>query len=121
MVLGLCYTQAVQNENTLTPRELDEIVRTIPLDEMVEDPLPRPKKWVRVDCGQTEVYVGDRLYIIALVEKIPTTEDEVVETQLGVEQTVVKYLRSEGFIDRDYAYIGMQRFKINKNGDEEIP
>jgi hypothetical protein len=111
----------VQNENTLTPKELDKLVRTIPLDDMVYDPLPEPKKWVRVDCGQTEVYVGDRLYIIALVEKMFDNEDEVVATQLSVEETVVKYLRSEGFIDDDYAYIGMQRFKINKNGDEETP
>lgn len=111
----------MQNENTLTPRDLDEIIRTIPLDDMVEKPLPKPKKWVRVDCGQTEVYVGDKLYIIALVEKMPDSEDEVVKTQLSTEETVVKYLRSEGFIDNDYAYIGMQRFKINKNGDEETP
>lgn len=98
---------------------MDEIVRTISLDETVDNPCPRPKKWVRVDCGQTEVYVGDRLYIIALVEKIPDSEDEVVTTQLNVNQTVVKYLRSEGFIDNDYAYIGMQRFKINSTGDDE--
>lgn len=89
------------------------MIRTVPLNEMVPEPLPKPKKWVRVDCGQTEVYVGDRLYIVALVEKIPDSEDEVVATQLNVEETVVKYLRSEGFIDNDYAYIGMQRFKIN--------
>ena len=111
----------MQNENTLTPRELDALIRTVPLNEMVPEPLPKPKKWVRVDCGQTEVYVGDRLYIVALVEKIPDSEDEVVATQLSVEETVVKYLQSEGFIDRDYAYIGMQRFKINKGDDEETP
>ena len=109
----MCYIDTVQNENTLTPEELDAIIRTVPLDEMVLNPMPKPKKWVRVDCGQTEVYVGDRLYIIALVEKIHDTEDEIVSTQLNVEETVVKYLRSEGFIDNDYAYVGMQRFKIN--------
>ena len=111
----------MENENTLTVKELDSIVRTIPLNEMVANPLPKPKKWVRVDCGQTEVYVGDRMYIVALVEKIPDSEDEVVETQLNVEETVVKYLRSEGFIDNDYAYIGMQRFKLNNGDNEETP
>jgi hypothetical protein len=106
-------------ENTLTPEELDAIIRTIPMDERLPEPLPKPKKWVRIDCGQTEVYVGDKLYIIALVEKIHDSEDEIVATQLSVEETVVKYLRSEGFIDNDYAYVGMQRFKVNSNGNDE--
>lgn len=109
----------MQNENTLTPEELDSIIRTIPMDERLPEPLPKPKKWVRIDCGQTEVYVGDRLYIIALVEKIHDTEDEIVSTQLSVEETVVKYLRSEGFIDNDYAYVGMQRFKLNTTNNDE--
>jgi hypothetical protein len=109
----------VITKNTLTPKDLDGIVRSIPPEEMVSDPLPKPKKWVRVDCGQIEVYVGDRLYIVALVEKIPDTEDEVVSAQLNVEQTVVKYLRSEGFIDNDYAYVGMQRFQMNSKEDGE--
>jgi len=105
----------VQNENTLTNQELNELICSIPF----ENHLPRPKKWARVDCGEIEVYVGDRLYIVALVEKIPDDIDEVTSNQVNTEETVVKYLRSEGFIDEDYAYIGMQRFKINRDGNEE--
>ena len=115
----MCYVVNMTTENTLTPEELDAIIRTIPMDERLPEPLPKPKKWVRIDCGQTEVYVGDKLYIIALVEKIHDSEDEIVATQLSVEETVVKYLRSEGFIDNDYAYVGMQRFKVNSNGNDE--
>jgi hypothetical protein len=49
--------------------------------------------------------------------------------QTNTEDTVIKYLQSEGFLGRDYAYIGMQRFRLNKppkgftneNEEEGIP
>ena len=117
---GMWYVITVQNENTLTNKELNEVVKLIPLDDLIpEKPLPKPKKWIRVDCGQTEVYVGDRLYIIALVEKIPESIDEVTGTHVKLEDVVIKYLKAEGFIDNDYAYIGMQRFKMKGKNNEE--
>lgn len=117
----------MQNANTLTPRELDAVIRSLPLDDL--GLIPRPKVWKRVDCGNTEVYVGDRLYIVALVEKLPESIDELTTTQLNTEDTVVKYLRGEGFIDEEYAYVGMQRFSLknppkgftNENEEEGLP
>ena len=100
----------MQNANTLTPPELDAIVRNLP-EEV--GPNPRPKKWKRVDCGNVEVYVGDDLYVVALVEKISESVDEVATNQINTEDTVIKYLQSEGFIGKEYAYVGMQRFKLN--------
>lgn len=118
MCLGCVILDTVQNENTYTPQELNDILLTLPFIEQ----LPTPKKWVRVDCGQTEVYVGDRLYIVALVDETTADIEKITETQIKVEQTVVKYLQNEGFIDNDCAYIGIQKFKIKSNdNNEETP
>ena len=100
----------MQTADTLTPPELDAIVRNLPEDD---GPYIKPKKWKRVDVGQTEVYVGDDLYIVALCEKLPESVDELAKNQVNTEDTVIKYLQSEGFIGQEYAYVGMQRFKLN--------
>ena len=101
----------MKNKDTLTPQELDAIIRTIP-DELTGEPFAAPKVWKRVDCGETEVYVGDRLYVVALVDKLTDSEQEVVDNQINTEDTVIKYLTGEGFLDDEYAYIGMQQFAI---------
>jgi hypothetical protein len=75
-------------------------------------PFPAPKKWKRVDVGETECYVGDELYAIALVEKQPGTVEELVENQSHAETTVIKYLQGEGFLGKEYVYVGMQRFSL---------
>jgi hypothetical protein len=100
----------MQTADTLTPPELDAIVRNLPEEA---GPYPRPRKWKRVDVGQTEAYVGDDLYVVALCEKLPESVDELVKSQANTEDTVIKYLQSEGFIGQEYAYVGMQRFKLN--------
>ena len=105
----------MKNTNTLTNEELDTIIRTIP-DELSDEPFPAPKKWIRVDCGEIEVYVGDRMYVIALVEKLTDSETEIVDTQISTEDTVIKYLQNEGFLDDEYAYVGMQRFGMDSLG-----
>ena len=110
----------MQNKDTLTTEELDEIARIIPFDDIIPSKsLPNPKKWIRVDCANTEVYVGDRTYIVALVEKIPETIDEVAGTHVNLEEVVSKYLKAEGFIDNGYAYIGMQKFGLKGHTNEE--
>jgi len=111
----------VQTADTLTPPELDTIVRNLPEED---GPYPKPKKWKRVDCGSIEVYVGDELYVVALVEKLPESIDELASNQINTEDTVIKYLRSEGFLGEEYAYVGMQRFSLRNhpkgiNGNEE--
>jgi hypothetical protein len=102
----------MQTINSLTPLELDGIIRVLPSE--AADPTSKPKAWKRVDCGQIEVYVGDRLYIVVLVDKFPESVNEMTANQSNTEETVVKYLRSEGFIDDEYAYVGMQRFSLRK-------
>ncbi len=39
---------------------------------------------------------------------------ELTNMQLSTEDVVVKYLQSEGFLDNEYAYVGMQKFKLNE-------
>ncbi len=90
---------------------MDEIVKNIP-DELTGEPFTPPKEWKRVDCGDIEVYVGDRMYVVALVDKLPESEKEVVDNQINTEDTVLKYLTDEGFLDDEYAYIGMQQFAL---------
>jgi hypothetical protein len=101
------------HKNTFTPRELNEIIRC---HSSISD-LPSPKKWQRVDCGETEVYVGDKLFIVALVEKILGNDTEIEAFQLKTQETVIRYLQSEGFIDEEYAYVGMQRFELKNEPD----
>jgi hypothetical protein len=103
----------MQTIDTLTPQELDAIIRNLPSEALL-GPIPRPKKWKRVDVGQIEVYVGDRLYVVALCEKLPQSIDEMASNQVNTEDTVIKYLRSEGWIDEEYAYVGMQRFSLKQ-------
>ena len=99
----------MQTIDTFTPPELDAIVRSLPKED---GPYPRSRKWKRVDVGQTEVYVGDSLYVVALVEKFPTSPDDLASTQANTEGMVIKYLQSEGFLGEEYAYVGMQRFSL---------
>lgn len=103
----------MQNENTLTPDQLNAIIRTLPLNDMVETPFPPPKKWTRVDCGEIEVYVADRLFVVALLERQHKDVATLTSAHLSSEDAIVKYLRSEGFIDAEYAYIGMQKFEVD--------
>lgn len=103
----------MENKNTLTPEELNAILRTLPLDDMVENPLPKPKKWIRVDCGETEVYVADRLYVVALLERQHKDIALLTSAHLTKEEAIIKYLKGEGFIDEEYAYVGMQKFEID--------
>lgn len=101
----------VNNPNTLTTEELDEIIQSFP-HEITGIPFETPEKWRRVDCGNIEVYVGDRKYVIALIETMPPTEQEVVDNQINAEDTITKYLENEDFLDDVYSYIGMQKFPI---------
>lgn len=101
----------MQTIDTFTPQELNAIIRTMPPD-VVFGPFPAPKKWRRVDVCQTEVYVGDRDYVVALVDKLPETVDDLAKNQVNTEETIVKYLQEEGFIGIEYAYVGMQKFDL---------
>jgi hypothetical protein len=97
---------SMQTMNTLQPFELNATIRQMGF--------PAPKSWHRVDCGQIEAYVGDKLYVIALVEKCPDNIAELKENQSKTEHTVIKYLQSEGFVGKEYVYVGMQRFNLKK-------
>lgn len=102
----------MQNADTLTPRELDAIIRSIPPDE--DGPFIAPKKWARVDVGNLETYIGDKLYVVTLVEKLPETIDELEANNESAEKIVIRYLQNEGFIDEEYAYVGMQQLDLRK-------
>ena len=97
--------------DTLTPLQLDSIVRNLP-----NEPVGTlPKTWKRVNCGQIEAYVGDGIFVVALVEKLPESVDELATNQINTEETIIKYLKSEGFLGEEYAYVGMQRFAIRNH------
>jgi hypothetical protein len=76
-------------------------------------PFPVPKEWKRVDVGKIECYVGDRLCVVALVEKQSETIGELKENQVNTEVTIIRYLKGEGWIDKEYIYVGMQKFNLN--------
>ena len=109
----VCYIGAVKNANTLTPRRLNEVVRMMPT------PPPTPKQWLRVDCGNIETYVGDSLIVVTLVEDLIASPLAVKVYQAKTHTTVIKYLKSEGFIGKEYYYVGFQKFQLNGvNGQE---
>lgn len=108
----------MKKHNTLTPDELNAVIRNI-TDEKTGKPLQAPTSWQRIDCGNIEVYVGDRSYVVALVDELLKTEQEIANKQINTESIVTKYLQSEGFIDAEYAYVGMQQFSINLPKDKD--
>ena len=66
-----------------------------------------------MDVGTTEVYVGDELYVIAMVNARPITRDIMKKNNDAVEKTVTRYLQAEGFINNEYVYVGMQTLKLD--------
>ena len=114
----------MKTKNAFSLRELNALIRTI-TDSLTGKQLTAPDQWRRVDCGNIEVYVGDRKYVIALVDKLTDTKEEIVTNQINTEDTVIKYLKSEGFLNDNFpddgeAYVGMQQFALDKLlGDNE--
>lgn len=106
--------QFMANKDNISSYELNLLISNLP---PIEGIIPYAKQWLRVNVGDIEVYVGDQLFIVALITTEAKTKDELQEKGLATEKTILNYLRSEGFIDKNYAYIGLQRF----DGNEGIP
>jgi hypothetical protein len=72
------------------------------------------KEWKRADCGKIEVYVGDELYVVAVINRKPIKyKSGLVKNNKAIEKTIIRYLQSEGFIGNEYVYVGMQTIDIN--------
>ena len=113
-MMAIRSNKDVKAPDTLSVRELDAIIRSMSLDDDTRQSFPPPKKWKRVDVGETECYVGDELCVVSLIEKQPETMAELTENQCNTEDTIIKYLQSEGWIGKEYIYVGLQRFNLNK-------
>lgn len=96
----------------MTSRVLNAFVRTMPTAD--GRTLPAPKQWVLVTMGEIPVYVGDREYVFAFVDKQPKSMDDMNERQAATEEVVIRYLQQEGFIDEEYVYVGMQQFNLGQ-------
>ena len=73
---------------------------------------PAAKHWQRIDVGNIETYVGDRLYIVSVVAVKDNDADNHESFVIAVQKRVVRYLSAEGFIDAEFLYIGLQDFKL---------
>lgn len=93
--------------NTLSPEDCNALIQRMPCES---GPLPSATTWQRVDVGFLETYVGDSLYVITLIERLPKTIDEVQSQGESVEETVIRYLQGEGFVGEQFVYLGLQRF-----------
>lgn len=102
----------MQTVDVMTRRVLDAFIRTMPTAD--GRALPVPKAWTLVKMGQVPVYVGDREYVVAFVDKQPTSMADMESNQAATEETVIRYLQQEGFIDEEYVYVGMQQFDLGK-------
>jgi hypothetical protein len=70
------------------------------------------KKWIRVDVGNIETYVGDKYYIISVIYVNTSDVEKLKQIGIDYKKVTVQYLKNEGFIESDeYAYIGLERFK----------
>lgn len=94
----------------ISPEELNWYIMSAP--NLLGKPLPPAKQWSRIDVGQIETYVGDGVYVIAVVNKRPADAEEMKENGVKAQKLVVSYLMSEGFIDKDFLFIGLQTFDL---------
>ncbi len=100
--------------DTFTLAELNTIIRSMSVDEVTRQSFPAPNKWTRVDVGEIECYVGDGLYVVAMIERQPETMPEMEKNQINTEAAIIKYMQGEGWIGKEYVYVGMQRFNLKK-------
>jgi len=75
------------------------------------------KKWIKVQIGRYEVYVGDRAYVVTLVDTPASDNEEMMKNNLIAEEFVTRYLEDEDFVENEWIYLGLQRF--SKNYPEE--
>jgi hypothetical protein len=102
----------MKNKESLSNFELNNLVVNCPILENEDKHFA--KDWKRVDVGDLEVYVGDRKYVVAFVEEIPKTAEEMKTNTLSTEETIMRYLIGEGFVDEeDFLYVGLQLMDIN--------
>lgn len=66
------------------------------------------KKWVRLTKGETEIYIGDRQLVISFIHTHPENQDELERFAADTQKSVIKYLKSEGFILPNWIYVGLQ-------------
>lgn len=102
----------MQAVDAMTSRVLNAFIRTMPTAD--GRMLSVPKAWTLVKMGVVPVYVGDREYVVAFVDKQPTSMADMENYQAATEETVIRYLQQEGFIDEEYVYVGMQQFDLGK-------
>jgi hypothetical protein len=105
----------MKKPNSLTIHDLNNAIANLPT--ITNNIKSKPKEWKRVDVGQTEVYLGDNLFVVALVENLPASYEEMSQNQVNTEIVVTKYLKSEGFIGEKYAYVGMQKLNLKNLPD----
>lgn len=73
---------------------------------------PCAKKWQRIDVGTLETYVGDGEYVITVIDYKPKSVKQMERNCRKVEETVTRYLIGEGFIGKNYLYVGLQQFNL---------
>jgi len=89
----------------LTPTELNNHIKTF---------CPPAEHWQRIDVGDIETYVGDGQCVITLIDYKPTSVKELEKNCRKAEETVTRYLQDEGFIGKNYLYLGLQQFDLTK-------
>ena len=83
----------------ITTTELNSYVLSV---KRSDGPLPLPKRWVRLLVGDTDVYVGDNNYVIAVVYQAAKNMSAMRQNCKAAENTIVKYLIAEGFIGPEH-------------------
>lgn len=91
---------------------MNKILKSELDSNIVQYGMPAPKMWRRVDVGTLETYVGDDVYAMAFINQIPNTIEEMELNNKRAEETVIRYLQAEGFIGKEYIYMGLQRFDL---------
>jgi hypothetical protein len=99
-------------EATITCEELNAYVVNL---ERPDGKLPGAKLWLRVDnFKDVEVWVGDKLYVVAIIQNVPKTYAKMRQNGVACEKAVMKYLQAEDFVGSEYLYIGLQDVPVNR-------
>lgn len=107
----------VHEVKPLTNEALNELVKSVEVRFDNDQTLLVVEKWIRLTCGEIEVYIGDHRLVVTFTDTFPTDPEEVEYFAHETKRTVIDYLTQEGFIKPNWVYVGFQ----NANSLSDTP
>lgn len=77
------------------------------------------KEWVHLNRGNSEIYIGDQVLVVAFTNTAPADMDEVQVLQLRNQNDIIGYLAAEGFIKPNWVYLGLHNVTMQESNPFE--